>query len=152
MLPLPAADTTLLSALLPSPLPSSFPPPQVAGTSGKVKVDGDSDDEGVACETYGTAILEALGHERRDEVLARLYLVRTDVQYAVRNGALHVWKTLVVNTPKTLQEILPALMTEVIAALADEGGGGGEVVALRAGAGGLWQDVGEWASGADWEA
>jgi hypothetical protein len=90
-----------------------------------VKVDGDSDDEGVACETYGAAILEALGAERRAEVLARLYLVRTDVQYAVRNGALHVWKTLVVNTPKTLQEILPALMTEVIAALADESEGGG---------------------------
>lgn len=29
------------------------------------------------------------------------------------------WKTIVVNTPRTLQEILPALMAEVINALAD---------------------------------
>jgi hypothetical protein len=96
----------------------------VAGTSGKVKLDGGSDDEGAACETYGAAIAEALGSVRRAEVLARLYLVRSDVQYGVRSGALHVWKTLVVNTPKTLQEILPALMAEVIAALADAGGRG----------------------------
>lgn len=86
-----------------------------------MKLDGDSDDEGVAIETYGAAILQALGAERRNEVLAKLYVTRSDVQYAVRNGALHVWKTLVVNTPKTLQQILPALMTEVIEALADAG-------------------------------
>lgn len=32
------------------------------------------------------------------------------------------WKTIVVNTPRTLQDILPALMAEVITALADPGG------------------------------
>jgi len=32
------------------------------------------------------------------------------------------WKTIVVNTPRTLQDILPALMAEVINALADPGG------------------------------
>lgn len=31
------------------------------------------------------------------------------------------WKTLVVNTPRTLQDVLPALMAEVIRALADPG-------------------------------
>lgn len=35
------------------------------------------------------------------------------------------WKTIVVNTPRTLQEILPALMAEVIDALADAGGAAG---------------------------
>ena len=30
------------------------------------------------------------------QVLAKLYVTRSDVQYAVRNGALHNWKTLVV--------------------------------------------------------
>eukprot|EP00882_Tetradesmus_deserticola_P021052 GHRQ01022771.1.p1 GENE.GHRQ01022771.1~~GHRQ01022771.1.p1 ORF type:complete len:107 (-),score=16.56 GHRQ01022771.1:367-687(-) len=49
-------------------------------------------------------------------------MARSDVQYVVRNTALHIWKTIVVNTPKTLQEILPALMAEVISALADPGG------------------------------
>jgi hypothetical protein len=50
-------------------------------------------------------------------------VTRSDVQYAVRNGALHNWKTLVANTPRTLQEILPALMAEIIDALADSGVG-----------------------------
>ncbi len=41
----------------------------------------------------------------------------------VRNAALHVWKTVVVNTPRTLQEVLQALMQLVIDSLADEGRG-----------------------------
>lgn len=101
---------------------------QVAGTSGKVKLDGGSDDEGAACETYGTAIKEALGRERNAEVLSKLYVARSDVQYVVRNTALHIWKTIVVNTPRTLQEILPALMAEVISALADPGESRGAVI------------------------
>lgn len=32
------------------------------------------------------------------QVLSKLYVTRSDVQYAVRNGALHNWKTLVVRT------------------------------------------------------
>eukprot|EP00882_Tetradesmus_deserticola_P004507 GHRQ01004753.1.p1 GENE.GHRQ01004753.1~~GHRQ01004753.1.p1 ORF type:complete len:1251 (+),score=530.16 GHRQ01004753.1:483-4235(+) len=94
---------------------------KVAGTSGKVKLDGGSDDEGVACAEFSAAIQEALGRERNADVLSKLYMARSDVQYVVRNTALHIWKTIVVNTPKTLQEILPALMAEVISALADPG-------------------------------
>lgn len=114
---------------------------KVAGTSGKVKLDGGSDDEGAASEAHGQAILQALGRQRRDEVravlgrsavhccrvvprlaatsagagcpnvpdhllphpnknqvLSKLYVTRSDVQYAVRNGALHNWKTLVVRS------------------------------------------------------
>lgn len=41
---------------------------QVAGTSGKVHIDGDSDDEGISSEEHGSAIIEALGWERRNEV------------------------------------------------------------------------------------
>lgn len=47
-----------------------------------------------------------------------LYMARSDVAYTVRSAALHVWKTVVTNTPKTLGEILPALMTQVISSLA----------------------------------
>ena len=56
---------------------------------------------------------------------------RSDPQYTVRNEALHVWKTVVVNTPKTLLQILPVLMENIIAALASQSedrqarGGGG---------------------------
>ena len=46
---------------------------------------------------------------------------RSDVAYSVRNAALHVWKTLVTNTPKTLAELLPELMSQTITSLADPG-------------------------------
>ena len=41
---------------------------QVAGTSGKVQMDGESDEEGLSSEAHGAAIIEALGWERRNEV------------------------------------------------------------------------------------
>ena len=47
---------------------SSCLPLQVAGTSGKVHIDGDSDDEGASSEAHGSAIIEALGWDRRNEV------------------------------------------------------------------------------------
>jgi hypothetical protein len=49
-----------------------------------VFLDGHEDEEGVADESYGEAITKALGTERRNEVLARLYILRTDVQFTVR--------------------------------------------------------------------
>ena len=49
---------------------------KIAGTSGKVKLDGGSDDEGAATEHYAAALLDTLGLEARNDVLARLYLVR----------------------------------------------------------------------------
>ncbi|KAG2489371.1 hypothetical protein HYH03_012201 [Edaphochlamys debaryana] len=94
---------------------------KIAGASGNVVLEGHEDEEGIAEESYGEAILAALGSERRNDVLARLYIVRSDVQYTVRQEALHVWKTVVVNTPKTLGQILPDLMALVIASLADDG-------------------------------
>ena len=41
---------------------------QVAGTSGRVVVDGGEDDEGISTEAQGNAVLQALGLERRNEV------------------------------------------------------------------------------------
>lgn len=85
------AYTHPVTALCP---PVHCPPPhthtQVAGTSGKVKLDGGSDDEGAACETYGAAIQAALGTEHYCQVLSKLYIARSDVQYLVRNTALHM--------------------------------------------------------------
>ncbi|GAX75317.1 hypothetical protein CEUSTIGMA_g2762.t1 [Chlamydomonas eustigma] len=91
---------------------------KVVGTSGNIVLDGGSDDEGAAEEHYAEAIIAALGMERRNQVLSRLYITRSDPQYTVRNEALHVWKTVVVNTPKTLLQILPVLMSQIISALA----------------------------------
>lgn len=119
-------------------------------------LEGGSDDEGASTEAQGRAIIEVLGREKRNEVLAALYMVRTDVSVSVRQvsfhfpafafwinflfscqvwlnyfvihchvfvflleqAALHVWKTIVANTPKTLKEILPVLMDTLITSLA----------------------------------
>jgi len=91
---------------------------KVAGTSGKVVIDGGSDDEGASTEAQGRAIVNILGAERRNEVLAAVYMVRSDVSLAVRQASLHVWKTVVANTPKTLKEIMPVLMSTLIESLA----------------------------------
>ncbi|XVF57046.1 hypothetical protein PTKIN_Ptkin06aG0171600 [Pterospermum kingtungense] len=91
---------------------------KVAGTSGKALLEGGSDDEGASTEAHGRAIIEVLGRDKRNEVLAALYMVRTDVSISVRQAALHVWKTIVANTPKTLKEIMPVLMKTLITSLA----------------------------------
>ncbi len=39
-------------------------------------LDGHEDEEGIADESYGEAIVAALGMDRRNEVLARLYIIR----------------------------------------------------------------------------
>ncbi|KAG6738186.1 hypothetical protein POTOM_057794 [Populus tomentosa] len=84
---------------------------KVAGTSGK-------SDEGSSTEAHGRAIIEVLGRDKCNEILAALYMVRTDVSLSVRQAALHVWKTIVANTPKTLKEIMPVLMNTLISFLA----------------------------------
>ncbi|ESQ38842.1 hypothetical protein EUTSA_v10022486mg [Eutrema salsugineum] len=91
---------------------------KVAGTSGKALLEGGSDDEGASTEAQGRAIIDILGMDKRNEVLAALYMVRTDVSLSVRQAALHVWKTIVANTPKTLKEIMPILMSTLISSLA----------------------------------
>ena len=50
-----------------------------------------------------------------------MFMARTDVAFQVRGAAVHVWKTLVGNTPKTLGEILPVLMQQLITSLASQG-------------------------------
>jgi len=58
-----------------------------------------------------------LGKESRNSVFAALYMVRSDPSAVVRQCALQVWKSVVSNTPRTLREILGALMTKIIEAL-----------------------------------
>ena len=55
------------------------------------------------------------------QIVASLYMARSDVAYTVRTAAVHVWKTIVSNTPRTLAEILPALMRSIIESLASSG-------------------------------
>ena len=53
-------------------------------------------------------------------MLAIVYIARSDMAHSVRGAALHVWKTVVTNTPRTLGEALPALMALIVAGLADQ--------------------------------
>ncbi|WVF72242.1 hypothetical protein IAT40_007054 [Kwoniella sp. CBS 6097] len=82
---------------------------RVTGISGKVELE---EDEAPAhsADNARRALLEALGQERRDRVLATLYIVRQDSVSAVRSASIHIWKALVQNTPRTTREILPVLM------------------------------------------
>lgn len=45
-------------------------------------------------------------------------MARADVGYTVRQAAVHVWKTIVTNTPRTTGEILKMLMDQIILSLA----------------------------------
>jgi hypothetical protein len=55
------------------------------------------------------------------QVLAHIFMARCDTAYSVRTAAVHVWKTVVVNTPRTTTEILPVLMNHLIEALGSPG-------------------------------
>ncbi|KDR69874.1 hypothetical protein GALMADRAFT_913484 [Galerina marginata CBS 339.88] len=87
---------------------------KVSGISGKA-TEFDEEDlapEATTAESSRRALLEVLGSERRDRILAALYLVRQDGVVVVRQSSIQIWKALVNNTP--LKEILPELMTQII--------------------------------------
>lgn len=80
--------------------------------------DGAAEDDARGSTRAGEAIEEALGLDRRNSILASLYLIRSDTSAVVRQSALQVWKTVVPNTPKALREILPLLTSQIVTALA----------------------------------
>eukprot|EP00971_Amphidinium_carterae_P330511 6463590-Amphidinium_carterae.1 len=53
-------------------------------------------------------------------MLASLYIVKSDENAVVKQACAQVWKQVVQNTPRTLKELLPALMRRLIASLASE--------------------------------
>lgn len=71
-------------------------------------------------ESAMKAIEEALGFERRNEVLAALYIIRCDVSVRVRQTGMQVWKSVVVNTPRVLREIMPSAVKQIVDGLGDE--------------------------------
>ncbi|KAJ7600549.1 armadillo-type protein [Mycena floridula] len=95
---------------------------KVSGISGKTS---DLEEEDVAAEattaeTSRRALVDVLGVERRDRLLASLYLVRGDGVAVVRTLSLQIWKALVHNTPRTVREVLPELMSQIVVLIAKD--------------------------------
>ena len=63
-------------------------------------------------------IVDILGSERRDRVLAALFVCRNDTSGIVRASTVDIWKALVPNTPRTVKEILPTLTGMIVTNLA----------------------------------
>ena len=90
------------------------------GVSGKMTTESAGDDDTFGTENSQKAVLSLLGAERRNRVLAGLYMGRSDTALMVRQAALHVWKIIVTHTPKTLREILSTLFQLLLGCLASQ--------------------------------
>lgn len=87
---------------------------KISGISGKLEL---AEDLARASNVH-KALIDVLGEDRRNHVLAALFVCRSDTHGAVRNSASDVWKALVANTPKTIKEILPTLTQIIVRRLA----------------------------------
>jgi HEAT repeat protein len=92
---------------------------RIAGISGRAEADGGEDDT-LGTEIGRKQLVDALGLDRYEAVLASLYIVRSDNNAIVRQSSIHVWKSIVHNTPRTLKEIFPVMMKMVIESLASD--------------------------------
>jgi HEAT repeat protein len=105
---------------------------KVSGLSGKMSTESEEDDN-FGTEEARSAIIRCLGEERRNRVLAGLYMGRSDVALMVRQAALHVWKVVVTHTARTLREILPTLVALLLSFLGSENADKSKVAARTLG-------------------
>ncbi|CAF0894416.1 unnamed protein product [Rotaria sordida] len=91
---------------------------KVSGVTGKATTESVDEDDNFGTEYGLQSITHSLGRDRRDRVLSGLYMGRSDIALTVRQSALHVWKTIISNTPRTLREILQTLFTLLLGCLA----------------------------------
>lgn len=90
---------------------------KISGVSNKAYTDAAGEDE-ISDDQAEQAIMATLGLERRNRILSGLYMCRSDVSHEVKYAALHIWKMIVSNTPRTLREILPTLFGMLLGCLA----------------------------------
>lgn len=90
---------------------------KITGITDKAYTDVAGEDE--ISDGHSEETLKAvLGLETRDHVLSGIYMCRSDISHEVKHAALHIWKMLISNTPKTLREILPTLFNILLSCLA----------------------------------
>jgi hypothetical protein len=95
---------------------------KISGISKSTEIDDENDgnDDETGTESQRKALKDTLGLERFYTVLASIYIIRNDISGLVRQAAGVVWKSVVSNTPKTLKDILPHMMTILMSTLASE--------------------------------
>lgn len=93
---------------------------RITGATGKTQINDNDEEGGIGTEEGRAALIRALGLKRRNIVLASLYILRSDVNLVVRQASLHVWKTIVANTPRTMRETLAEMTHIVIECLASQ--------------------------------
>lgn len=89
-----------------------------ATNSGDGEDDGEYDEVGNNTTRVGLKIRQHIGENESYKVLASLYIVRFDLSMNVRQSALNTWKSIVSNSPRTLLQIMPVLVLELIEKLA----------------------------------
>lgn len=90
---------------------------KISGITGRAYSDTAGEDE-ISDGRPEEAIISTLGMDTRNRVLSGIYICRSDISQEVKHAALHIWKMIVSNTPKTLREILPTLFNILLGCLA----------------------------------
>jgi len=82
----------------------------------------EDDDQGLAVGTSAVLvrIKNIVTEEELHLTLASLYITRCDLSGAVRQISLQAWKSIVNNTPKTLIEIMPSLVSLTLSKISSE--------------------------------
>ncbi|KAG9005891.1 translational activator of GCN4 [Tulasnella sp. JGI-2019a] len=104
---------------------------KLSGISGQVELEDDEDHHGA--DASRKALADVLGKDRRDRVLAAIYLIRQDSVNTIRQASVHIWKALVNNTPRTVRDVLPSLVNQIIELLASSGPDQQEIAAATMG-------------------
>ncbi|ORX44432.1 ARM repeat-containing protein [Hesseltinella vesiculosa] len=112
------SSVQLVSDLLFRITGTSDPSKSLQALGNASNLDEEDADEGAQDEHQGDKrkhqLRDVLGKERSDRILSALYIVRRDSSGLVRQASLQVWKAIVSNTPRTVRDILPTMMSMII--------------------------------------
>lgn len=103
---------------------------RLGGISGKNTFEGEEDAEGgehtaeenvVVSNSVQARLKQVLGEERFVRTISTIFCLRQDPAFNVRDAASNCWKAIIVNTAKTIRELLTMIIDLVIRALSRKG-------------------------------